>query len=373
MNLQTVNVEILAKNESFYPIFIGENLLQATGDYVKQYTNAKKVAVVTNTTVNNLYGKIVQESLDKAGFISTFIVLEDGEKYKNINSLNHIWDKALEFRLERKDVFIALGGGVIGDITGFAASSYLRGIDFVQIPTTLLAQVDSSVGGKVAINHPLGKNMIGAFYQPKLVLADVQTLKTLPLEELKTGLAEVLKYAFIENSCGLENKMLFAQFLKENKENIYDLNSDIMIKLITHCCKLKAAVVNQDEKEAGLRAILNFGHTIGHAIEKCTDYEMFTHGQAVAMGMKGAFYIAKQLNPELTSYYEDCLNLIQNYELDYKIPESIEIKSLLEAMQYDKKVLSGKVRFILPKDNYEVEIRSDTSSEILSNSVKILF
>ena len=282
---QIVKVEIPQQQEYSYPIIIGENILDKVGEFVKQYTKGenelaslapasqpKKLLIVTNKTVYPLYGEKIKTSLLEEGFEIDFVILEDGEKYKDIHSLETIWQRAIEFKLERKDAIIALGGGVVGDVTGFAASTYLRGIDFVQMPTTLLAQVDSSVGGKVAVNNKLGKNLIGSFYQPKFVLTDSSTLKTLPVDELKVGLAEVLKYGMIEKSCGLSGfNTSLLEYLKQNKDAIFALNTDIIQELVKYCCELKAAVVNKDEKEAGLRAILNFGHTIGHAVEKCSN------------------------------------------------------------------------------------------------------
>lgn len=372
MNKKVVNVEIKEKAAFSYPIIIGDNVLDEIGNLIKQNLKAKKLMVITNTTVFRLYGEQVKNSLSKEGFIFDFIVLKDGEKYKNMDSLSKIWDKAIEFRLDRKDIFIALGGGVIGDITGFAAATYLRGIDFVQIPTTLLAQVDSSVGGKVAINHFFGKNLLGAFYQPKLVLADIETLKTLPVKELKTGLAEVLKYSFIEKTCGL-NTDSFLSFLKKNKDNIYALNTDIMSELVEHCCKLKASVVYQDEKETGLRAILNLGHTIGHAIEKSTNYEQFTHGEAVAIGLKGAFLLSRNLEKIDENYLQSALELIKNYDLEYKIPRNITIDSILQSMAYDKKVIASKKRFVLPVKKAGVEIFNNIKDEEICSILSLLY
>ncbi len=374
MKNQTVNVKIPALKEVGYPIIIGENLLENTGEFIKKYTKANKLAVVTNSTVYDLFGEKVKKNFENSGFNVKFIILEDGEKYKNIKSLNKIWDEVLEFKLERKDALVALGGGVIGDIAGFAAASYLRGIDFIQIPTTLLAQVDSSVGGKVAINHPLGKNMIGAFYQPKLVLSDIKTLESLPLEQLKTGLAEVLKYSFIEKTCGLNEdfETNFLEYLKQNKDSIFALDSDVMVKIIEYSCKLKAAVVNQDEKELGLRAILNFGHTIGHAIEKCTEYKKFTHGQAVAIGMKGVFELSKKTELINKDYFDCAKSLLEQYEMDYKIPDSITEKELMSAMYHDKKVNAGKVRFVMPIAYGEVGIFDDINFDLLESVLKTL-
>jgi len=384
---QTVKVEIPQQQEYSYPIIIGENILNKVGELVKNYTKGEneraslapasqpqKLLIVTNKTVYPLYGEKVKESLLKEGFEIDFVILEDGEKYKDINSLETIWQKSIEFKLERKDAIVALGGGVVGDVTGFAASTYLRGIDFVQIPTTLLSQVDSSVGGKVAINNKLGKNLIGSFYQPKFVLTDISTLKTLSVEELKVGLAEVLKYGMIEKSCGLRGfNTSFLEYLKQNKESIFALNSEIIQELVKYCCELKAAVVNKDEKESGLRAILNFGHTIGHAIEKCSNYENINHGQAIAIGMKGALFISKAKKLIDENYYKSCLELFELYGMDYKINKSINPETLYEAMFGDKKVLSGKIRFVLSTGESEVGIYNDVNKETLIKALNTLY
>lgn len=372
MKLTNVNVEITLKPATSYPILIGENLLENAGSYIKKHTKANKLAIVTNTKVFELYGKKLEESLLNEDFKIDFIILEDGEKYKNIETLTKIWDKTLEFKLERKDALVALGGGVVGDITGFAASTYLRGIDFVQIPTTLLAQVDSSVGGKVAINHPLGKNMIGAFYQPKLVIADIDVLKTLPERELKTGLAEVLKYGFIENTCGI-NTQGFIDYLKSNKDPICNLEKTSISYVIEHSCKLKAGVVNQDEKEKGLRAILNLGHTIGHAIERCTNYNAFTHGEAVAMGLKGALILSKKLNLIDQNYLKSSLDLINTYDLEYRIPQNTSPQDIFDAMMHDKKVDSGKKRLILPTEEANVKIFDDIEDSLILSVIEELY
>lgn len=370
----TVNVEIPEQQEYSYPIIIGENILDNIGIFAKKYLNSQKLLIVTNKTVYPLYGERVKESLLKEGFEIDFVVMEDGEKYKNIQSLEAIWQKAIEFKLERKDAIVALGGGVVGDITGFAASTYLRGIDFVQIPTTLLSQVDSSVGGKVAVNHQLGKNLIGNFYQPKFVLTDISTLKTLSESDLKVGLAEVLKYGMIEKSCGLNSLDTgFIEYLKQNKEAIFALNTDIIQELIKYCCELKAAVVNKDEKEAGLRAILNFGHTIGHAIEKCSGYENINHGQAIAIGMRGALFISKAGKLIDENYYKSCIELLDLYGMDYKIAKSINSEAIYNAMLSDKKILSGKIRFVLSTVESEVGIFNDIDKEIVLEALNTLY
>lgn len=371
--MQTVKVEIPEQQRYFYPIIIGENIINEFGKFVRKYTKAQKLLVITNKTVYPPYGEEIKNSLLREGFEADFVILEDGEKYKDINSLETIWQKAIGFRLERKDAIVALGGGVVGDVAGFAVSTYLRGIDFIQIPTTLLAQVDSSVGGKVAINNKLGKNLIGSFYQPKFVFTDISTLETLPEDELKVGLAEVIKYGFIEKTCGLNIHKDFPEFLRQNKDAIFALDKNILQEIIKYCCELKAAVVNQDEKEAGLRAILNFGHTIGHAIEKCSNYENINHGQAVAIGMKGALFISKAKKLIDENYYKYCLELLDFYKMDYKIDKSIAPEDIYNAMLSDKKILSGKVRFVLSTGRSEVGIFDDIDREIIFEAIKNLY
>ncbi len=373
--MQTVKVEIPQAESRYYPIFIGNNLLETAGSLIKDYIKANKLLVVSNKTVSGLFGEKLKNSLEKEGFNTEFLLLEDGEQYKNVDSLQKIWTKAIELKLERKDAMVALGGGVIGDVTGFGAATYLRGTDFIQIPTTLLAQVDSSVGGKVAINHPLGKNLTGNFYQPKAVIADISTLSSLPVRELRVGLAEVLKYGFIEKSCGLQKRLdtSFIEFLKGNKDLITSLEPSITGQMVKYCCELKASVVNQDEKEAGLRAILNFGHTIGHAIEKCYGYKGINHGEAVAIGMRGAFFLAKGKQLISEKYFNSCIELLDKYEMGYKTDKNISPDELYKAMQVDKKIRAGKIRFILPVNISEVGVFSDITEQEVINSLETLY
>ncbi len=351
--MTVLNVRIKATKESSYPIIIEENILEKAYEYILKYTNAKRFLVVTNDKIFNLYGEYLRNDN------SEFIVLPDGEVYKSMDYLNKILDKALEIKLERKDAIIALGGGVIGDMAGFAAAIYQRGIDFIQIPTTLLAQVDSSVGGKVAVNHKLGKNMLGAFYQPKLVLSDTNVLKTLDERQFKTGLSEVIKYAFIEKTCNAEENYNFYEFLKENKEKICRKDTKALKELITICCKLKSAVVNQDEKEKGLRAILNFGHTYAHAIENITNYEKYTHGEAVSIGMKLIFDLALSLGKISEEYYKDAISLIKEYDLVTSLDFTPDKEKFYEAMKSDKKVSNQSIVFVMPKNRKEVEIENN--------------
>ncbi len=343
-------IKIKAEKEQSYPVLIGENLIDNAYQYIKEYTKANKFLLVTNEKVEKLYGELAENK-------NTYkIILPDGEVYKNMQMLNKIIDKAIEIKLERKDAIIALGGGVIGDMAGFAASIYERGIDFIQIPTTLLAQVDSSVGGKVAVNHKYGKNMIGNFYQPKLVLADTKTLKTLDERQFKTGLAEVLKYAFIEKSCQAEKDYKLFEFLEANISKIQKRDTQIIQELIYICCSLKSSVVNKDEKEKGLRAILNFGHTYAHAIEKLTEYNKYTHGEAVSIGMKMVFNLALNIGYINKEYYERCIQLITKYKLKTELEEEFNKEIFYESMKNDKKVSNGEIKFVIPIKEKEVEI-----------------
>ena len=346
-----ITVMINEKPAYDYPIFIGENLLSNAQKYISTYSKANKLLVVTNETIINLYPNTLK--LDNA----EILVLKDGEQYKNFETYKLILDKAQEMKLERKDAFVAFGGGVIGDITGFCAATYLRGIDFIQIPTTLLSQVDSSVGGKVAINTDFGKNLIGAFYQPKLVLSDISTLKTLDNRQFKTGLAEVVKYAFIEKTANCNFN--FFEFMSSNVNAIKNREMNVLKEMIKICCEIKAKVVNIDEQEKGLRAILNFGHTYAHAIEKTTNYTHFTHGEAVAIGMRFALDLAKLRKMITDEYYNVSITLLSKYALTYLLPSSISQDELLSAMAFDKKVIDNKIRFILPIEKGKVLITSD--------------
>ena len=361
--LNILTIKLPPKTEQKYDIIIGSMLHKKFDEYIAKYTSAKKFLLVTNKTIWNLYKEKINISN------SDYLILEDGEEYKNIQTLKEIYDAAIKNKIERKDCLIALGGGVIGDITGLAAATYLRGIDFIQIPTTLLAMVDSAVGGKVAINHECGKNLIGAFYQPKLVLSDIEFLKTLDNRQLKTGLAEVLKYAFIEKSCGCPLNYRFFDFLHANKDKILDLDNKTMSQLITNCVNLKATVVEKDEHEKGHRAILNFGHTFAHAIETLTHYTIYTHGEAVAMGMKMAFKLAILLKMIDKDYALAANALIDKYELVSTIPD-FDSQKFIDAMILDKKTESEKPRFILPDADFSVKMITDVDPSKIACSLK---
>ena len=360
--MKEVNVGINATAASDYSIYIGENFLEQANELIKKTCKATKYLIITNEKIDGLWGdKLNIENAEK-------FIIPDGEKYKNFETLISILNKASELRLDRKCAFVAFGGGVIGDMTGFAASIYRRGVDFIQIPTTLLAQVDSSVGGKTAVNNEFGKNLIGTFYQPKLVIADTKTLTTLDERQLTTGLAEVVKYAFIEKSCGEDFN--FFEFLEKNVEEIKKLNLQFVDEMVEICCKLKASVVHKDEKENGLRAILNLGHTYGHALEKCSNYSVFTHGEAVAVGLQVCFDLSFAMNLIDDEYYDRATHLINNFDFSLPEHEYFEPQKLIDAMKFDKKVEAGKVRFVLPTGIGEVQIFDNVDREILSEILK---
>jgi 3-dehydroquinate synthase len=333
--MQTLIVDL--GNRS-YPIHIGCDLLDR-GDLIAPHVRQKKVAIVTNETVAPLYLGRLQATLRRLGMEPLPIILPDGEAFKNWETLNLIFDVLLSARCERNTTIFALGGGVIGDMTGFAAACYQRGMPFIQIPTTLLSQVDSSVGGKTAINHPLGKNMIGAFYQPKLVLADISTLDTLPERELKAGLAEVIKY-------GLIRDLSFFEWLEQNLDALLARDSSALTEAVHRSCANKSAVVAADEKENGERALLNLGHTFGHAIETGMGYGEWLHGEAVAAGTLMAVELSHQLNLLSNAEVERVEALFLRAGLPVQGP-SLPVATYLELMQHDKKVLDGKLRLVL--------------------------
>lgn len=343
-------VEISADNK--YQIFINTEPVDNIENEVFKYTKANKILVVISKKVNKLYGK-------KLNFKNSIkFVLKDGEYQKNFKNYKKILDFALKNKLERKDAIVAIGGGVVGDIAGFVAATYLRGIDFIQIPTTLLACVDSSVGGKVAINTKFGKNLVGAFYQPKAVFCNLNFLKTLDERQFKTGLAEVLKYAFINNEYD------FFNYLLQNSGKILAREEETLAKIIETSLKIKAAVVSKDEKEKGLRRILNFGHTYAHALEKITNYKKYTHGEAVAIGMIFTINLAFKKGLINEEYKNEGLDLINKYGLVKKMPK-FSMKKIISLMQSDKKVEEGKIKFILPSSKGIVDCFAMISEEII--------
>ena len=321
-----------------YPIHVGPGLL-ARGELIAQHLPQPKVVIITNTVVAPLYLDALQSALARERVDVHAIVLPDGESHKDWQTLNRVFDELMSLRAERKTTLIALGGGVIGDLAGFAAATYQRGAPFIQIPTTLLAQVDSSVGGKTAINHPLGKNMIGAFYQPKAVIADTDVLKTLPDRELSAGIAEIVKYGLIGDAG-------FFAWLETNMDHLMARDTDALTHAIEVSCRIKAAVVANDEREEGVRALLNFGHTFGHAIESGLGYGKWLHGEAVAAGMVIAARVSQGMGLIAADTVERAAALLRRARLPVRGP-ALGADHYLELMGHDKKVEGGKLRFIL--------------------------
>ena len=323
-----------------YPIVIGQSLLSIP-DLISRHVAGQRVAIVTNTTVAPLYLDRVVSALERAGKQVVTIVLPDGEEEKNWSSLMRVFDVLLAEKCDRKTSMVALGGGVIGDLTGFAAATYMRGVPFIQVPTTLLAQVDSSVGGKTGINHPLGKNMIGAFYQPQAVIADTSTLDTLPSRELSAGLAEVIKHGAIIDEP-------FFDWIESNIQTLIGRDAAALAYAIKRSCEIKADVVRQDEREGGLRAILNFGHTFGHAIEAGLGYGEWLHGEAVGCGMVMAADLSHRLGFIDAKTRSRIAALVSAAGLPASAPD-LGVERWLELMQVDKKNEGGKIKFILLK------------------------
>jgi 3-dehydroquinate synthase len=334
--------------------------LDDLGVWMSRLKLGKKVLLVSNPVIFKKYGERAIAALKLVGYEVSSCTLPAGERYKTLKSLQKIYDIALQHRLERSSTIVALGGGVIGDMAGFAAATWLRGINVVQVPTSLLAMVDSSVGGKTGVNHPQGKNLIGAFHQPRFVLIDPSVLKTLPPREFRAGMAEVIKYGIIWDA------ELFAK-LEESKrlDQMRYVDEELLQIILSRSCQAKAAVVSKDEKEAGLRAILNYGHTIGHAVESLTGYKLVNHGEAVAIGMVAAGQIAVQLRmwkPEEAKRQDA---LIQKAGLPTQLPNVLDIEAILDTLQTDKKVEAGKVRFVLPTQIGAVTVTDQVPADVI--------
>lgn len=330
--------------ERSYPIYFGSGLLKDFGKTYKRSFKSKRVVVVTNPTVGSLYYNEINDSLQKEGFEVNRIDVPDGEEHKTLTWASKLFDKLIAMKADRQMPLIALGGGVIGDLTGFVAATYLRGVPFIQVPTTLLAQVDSSVGGKTGVNHRRGKNLIGAFYQPNFVYIDVDTLKTLDKRELRAGLAEVIKYGVIKDP------KLF-KYLEDNIDLLtrttnHELRTMALLHIVKRSCSIKASVVEADEREAGLRAILNFGHTFGHAVEAVTKYKEYKHGEAVAIGMIYAARLSHETGLCNKNVVERVSNVIKKAGLPTEAPD-FPGKNFMKAMEIDKKVIGGELRFVL--------------------------
>jgi 3-dehydroquinate synthase len=369
-NIKIINLR-LYKNS--YNIFVGNNILEKIGLLWRELNLDKKVLIVTNPHIERLFGETIKASIAHFGLAQTEIVrIPIGEQYKSLEMLNRLYDVMINFGLERNSTVVAIGGGVIGDLAGFAAATFMRGINLIHVPTTLVAQVDSAIGGKTGVNHPRAKNIIGSFYQPTCVFADINTLTTLPERELRCGFAEIIKYGVIED------KFLF-EFLDKNKR-FFAFHSALqnqkkaflvfLTKVVICCIAIKAKIVSKDEKEkTGLRMKLNFGHTIGHAIEALTNYRIYNHGEAVALGMIAAAKISLKLKLIDEKSVNKVLNLIKLIGLPSFI-HNLRSENIINALKLDKKVFDGKIRFVLPIKIGKVIIRDDVPLEVVDGVLR---
>jgi 3-dehydroquinate synthase len=353
--LEQIRVEL---GERSYTIIIGSQILRRIGEELKPLEIGEKIGVVTNPKVRRLYGTTVIRSLEENGFDAEVFQVPDGERYKNLTSAGRLYDRLIQKKFERGSALIALGGGVIGDLTGFVAATYQRGIPFIQVPTTVAAQVDASIGGKTAVNHKRGKNLIGAFYQPKLVYSDVGLLSSLSHRDFLSGLAEVVKYGVIADES-------FFGFLETRAGRILAREPDCLLRVVKRSAEIKAEVVQRDEREGGLRRILNYGHTIGHALETATGYRKLTHGEAISIGMVYAGKLAERLGFCTSEVVERQTALLRAFGLPVALPK-IRSTDILHCMERDKKVRDGKIHFVLAERIGHVVVRSVAQKEIVN-------
>jgi len=335
--MRKVKVELGANS---YEIYVGSGLLAQTGRWLRENGLSGKLVIITDPRAKKLYGDALNQSLTKDGFSATTLLVPEGEEQKSLETAGRLYHELTNCYAERTTPILALGGGVIGDLAGFVAATYLRGVPLIQLPTTLLAQVDSSIGGKVAVDHGQLKNKIGAFYQPRLVISDIDTLKTLPSNELANGLAEVIK------SAAIRDKKFFA-FLETNLDRIKSLEESALEETVFQTARVKAEVVAKDERDVGLRNILNYGHTIGHAIETISDFKV-EHGKAIAIGMLAAARISNKMSILDKNDLGRLKGIIEKAGLPTEMPD-LEIEKIIQTMKHDKKVLRGKIRFVLLK------------------------
>jgi len=358
--MKRLNIDLADRS---YEILIGRGLLQRTGEWVMAIAKPSCVVIITHPSINRLYGEKLSSGFSRANIPTHFIEVPEGEKSKSLEQAGKIYDHLLEWKCDRQTVLVALGGGVIGDLTGFIAATYVRGVPFIQVPTTLLAQVDSSVGGKTAVNHPHGKNMIGVFYQPKLVVVDLETLKSLPEKEYRAGIAEIIKHGVIEDS------RLF-NFLERQFQNILSHDSKALEHIIATSCAIKARVVEKDERESHYRMVLNFGHTIGHAIESLTGYSTFIHGEAVAVGMVYAAKLSQLMGYCSGEVVHRILGLIENFGLPTQLP-NLKAGDMIQSMYLDKKTAYRKIRFILVKEIGSIEIVDNVAESFIQEALQV--
>lgn len=340
-----------------YSIIIDRGILSQVGTLISKVISPRKAIIITDKIVEPLYGNVVLNSLSECKFDVKLVSLEPGEEQKSMAMAEVLYESLFDHEMDRKSLIVALGGGVLGDLAGFVASTFMRGIPFIQIPTTLLAQVDSSIGGKVAVNHPRGKNMIGCFYQPKAVFIDTDTLRTLPKAEITAGMVEVIKYGMIKDAA-------FFEYIEKHLPEILELEPAVLEEIIYNSCKVKTHVVELDEKEEGLRAILNYGHTIGHALEALTSYKKYRHGDAVAMGMIYASKIAMEMNLADESVLKRQESLFVKLGLSLKDTE-LNPDDIVSILYQDKKTIGGKLRFVLPTEIGTVIINDRVNEETI--------
>jgi 3-dehydroquinate synthase len=355
----------VALGDRSYPIYFGHGLTGLFASTCRQHGIPRQVVIVTDTNVAEHFLEPLEKHMRESDFEVSSIVVPPGEAQKSLSRANTIFTTLLERRVGRKSAIVALGGGVVGDLAGFIAATYQRGVTLIEVPTTLLAQVDSSVGGKVAVNHPLGKNMIGAFYQPRFVWIDGQTLETLPAREMICGFAEVVKYGIVFDAD-------FFAFLELNLDTVMKRDPATILKIQTRCCELKARVVAEDEREFGLRAVLNYGHTIGHALESVGKYRALKHGEAVLLGMTAEAYIAREMGLLSADDFERIESFIARIPVRFK-KELFPSSKVLDAVRLDKKSVEGKTRFVLPVKVGEVRVLDDVEPELIRSSLKHMF
>lgn len=345
-----------------YDVVIGNGLFKICADFLAKSSYSKKAVIVTDETVDKLYYDSFVKAVENTGFKFVKVVVPSGEGAKSFSWAEQIYTKAIEAKLDRKSVFIALGGGVVGDLTGFVAATFMRGVPFIQVPTTLLAQVDASVGGKVAVNHPLGKNMIGAFHQPDIVLADIHTLKSLSERDYASGLAEVVKYACLDEKDLLE-------FLETNSDKIIAKDDIVLSELIARCCEYKAFIVAADELESGKRMFLNLGHTYGHAVEAEGDFSLYTHGESVAIGLYGAMLLSEQVagfSPDMT---KRVCALLEKFGLPL-VADKMDKTAVYENLWHDKKAINDNLQWVLLKKIGEAFVESNVANSALKKALE---
>lgn len=359
--MKEINVHFSEASKG-YKILIGKNLFTNLKTYLERYKD-KNILLITNPLLQDYFGCYFND-LENIGFKLSYCIISDSEEKKTLNTVMEIIDKALELGLGRDSLFISLGGGVVGDVVGFAASIYMRGVEVVHLPTTLLAQVDSSIGGKTGVNHKRGKNLIGSFHQPSVVICDIETLRTLSEDEYKNGLAEVVKYGVIYSKD-------FFQLLESHRDLILARDGNILEEIIYTCSSIKAHIVSIDEKETGLRRILNFGHTIGHGIEKATEYKI-SHGKAVSLGMVGVGYISERMGLWSKEELRRLSSILNSLDLPTKWSSPADKELVLKTLNYDKKNIGGRTNFILPKAIGEVMVVSDVPMEFINGAIEYL-